>query len=134
MLKSVFQRLVEAIEINPESGCWEFSKGLTGKGYAMLFHEGRSVYAHRLSYEFAYGPVPEGLVIDHLCVNTKCVKPEHLEAVTQVVNMSRSKWARQTHCLRGHEFTIENTYVHKRAHGPARVCRACKRMRSNGEI
>lgn len=134
MNKSIFQRLVEAIEINPETGCWESTNGINGKGYSQFLVDGRNQYGHRLSYEFAYGPIPDGLVIDHLCSNPKCIKPSHLEAVTQVVNMSRSKWARQTHCLRGHEFTIDNTYRHKRAHGYARVCRACKLMRYRGEI
>jgi hypothetical protein len=46
--------------------------------------------AHRVSYEAAYGPIPAGLHIDHLCRVRKCVRPEHLEAVTQGENNLRA--------------------------------------------
>ena len=68
--------------------------------------------------------------LDHLCRNTRCVNPEHLEAVTQRENILRgigfaARQARQENCIHGHAFTPENTYVHK-GH---RYCRACRNRR-----
>jgi hypothetical protein len=87
-------------------------------------------YIHRIAYEVAYGPIPEGLTIDHLCRNRRCVNAEHLEAVTGKENTLRGEAIsainiRKTHCVHGHEFTEENTY-----RAPSmpneRVCRICR--------
>jgi hypothetical protein len=127
--RSTYQRIVEKIDIDRESGCWNWT-GVLVRGYGQIRLDGRSQYTHRVSYQLAYGPIPDGLVIDHLCVNPRCCNPAHLEAVTQQVNMSRGKWATKTHCPKGHEYTIENTYVQV-AHGlKRRFCRACGRTSS----
>ncbi len=99
-----------------ENGCWEWVGSLSENGYGFMSWKSRSCYrAHRYYYEREYGPIPEGLQIDHLCRNRKCVRPDHLEAVTRRENMMRGFGvgginARKTHCLRGHAFTPENTY------------------------
>lgn len=90
----------------------------------------RSVLAHRWSYEDEYGPIPEGLDIDHLCRNVSCVRPSHLEAVTHLVNVRRGvsgdRQRAKTHCPQGHEYNEQNTY----RFGPGyRSCRACHRER-----
>jgi hypothetical protein len=99
------------------------------KGYAWY---GR-LNLHRRAYEDANGPIPQGLVIDHLCRVRHCINPEHLEAVTQRENNLRGNSpaainARKTHCLRGHAFDEENTYVSPTKGG--RSCRECTRMHS----
>jgi len=80
------------------------------------------------------GPIPDGLTIDHLCRNRACVKPAHLEAVSQRVNTLRSPIAvaainaRKTHCKRGHAFDDLNTRVSIGPNGQRRRdCRACHR-------
>lgn len=86
-------------------------------------------------YEIHKGPIPEGLQIDHLCRNTQCCNPDHLEAVTQRVNIMRSESfsavnARKQACPKGHPYTPENTSI-DRSHGDERrKCRECNRLRA----
>lgn len=60
-----------------------------------------NVYAHRIAFELARGPIPAGLVIDHLCRNTSCVNPDHLEAVTQGENVRRGVGTNHDRCRKG---------------------------------
>ena len=105
--------------------CWPWTASLTPDGYGrMSWHDG-DIGAHRLSWILAHGmPVPDGLVIDHLCRVRHCVNPAHLEAVTQQLNLRRGVGtnAAKTHCPSGHEYTDANTY---RACG-RRLCRTCR--------
>jgi hypothetical protein len=79
--------------------------------------------AHRLAYIAAYGPVPKGLEIDHLCRNRRCVNVDHLEAVTHAENMRRARRAHlRDACVNGHQYTLKTTYI--RANG-TRECRTC---------
>jgi hypothetical protein len=63
--------------------CWEWLGPKDWHGYGR--HS--NFVAHRIAYELAVGPIPLGLVIDHLCRNPSCVNPEHLEPVTNKVNV-----------------------------------------------
>lgn len=74
--------------VEKTSDCWIW-KGPKSIGYGHLSIKGKATMAHRWSYEEAYGPIPDGLQIDHLCRNIKCVKPTHLEAVTPKINNDR---------------------------------------------
>ena len=74
----------------PDLGpCWLWT-GCTQR-YGKIKTGGKkgTAYAHRLSYEWAHGPVPAGLELDHLCDTTRCVNPAHLEAVTHSENELR---------------------------------------------
>jgi hypothetical protein len=85
------ERFYDSIEPEPNSGCWLFALG-GPRGYGYLSvggRGGRRVLAHRFSYELHVGPVPEGLVLDHLCRVRRCVNPRHLEPVTQRENVFR---------------------------------------------
>jgi hypothetical protein len=71
--------------------------------------------------------VPTGLHLDHLCGNRSCVRPDHLEPVTQRENTLRGGSfsavnAKKTHCIRGHEFAGENLG----ARSDGRACLRCK--------
>lgn len=109
--------------------CWEWW-GTRQVRYGTIRANGSgNVLAHRLSYEMHKGPIPDGLVIDHLCSNVFCVNPLHLEAVTQKVNMSRGAPARKTECKRGHDLTDpDNLYPGSLANG-RRNCRTCRKER-----
>jgi hypothetical protein len=86
--------------------------------------------AHRFAYQMLVGPIPEGLTLDHLCRNTGCCNPEHLEAVTHRDNVLRGVSfaavnAVKTECPRGHPYDSENTYIVPSTGG--RLCRLCQR-------
>lgn len=121
-----------------EDGCWEWIAGRQGTGYG-LFHisKGESALAHRFSFEFHVGPIPEGLVIDHLCRNRLCVNPDHLEPVTDEENRRRGAGygiqnGMRDHCKHGHEYTPENTYTDP-SKGTVR-CRECARIRDRKRV
>lgn len=109
--------------------CWIWNGAPASNGYGKFGFNGKTVSAHRMSYEMFVGQIPPGLTIDHLCRVRLCVNPNHLEAVPHRVNILRSdgpaaKNAVKTHCDRGHAFTPENTRI---TNGTERVCRACRR-------
>lgn len=91
-------------------------------GYGSVQIGRKSWATHRLFYELCYGPVPEGLVLDHLCRNTICCNPTHLEAVTMGENTLRGNGptaqnARKATCPRGHEYDSHD--------GVRRYCSIC---------
>jgi HNH endonuclease len=119
-------------EVRPDLGrCWAWN-GTTSNGYGQIHLHDRLVYTHRVSYEMLVGPIPDGLVIDHLCRNHGCCNPDHLEPVTNKANILRGIGATAVNkqklaCVHGHPFTPENTYWYAGPHGPKRKCQTCKR-------
>jgi hypothetical protein len=76
--------------VDEETGCWIWQRHMDKWGYGYLSREGRRQAAHRWLYEQLVGPVPDGLVLDHLCERPSCVNPAHLEPVTRKENLRRS--------------------------------------------
>lgn len=115
--------------LRPDLGeCWIWIGALSDDGYGLFraSTEEKRKYAHRYAWEMSGRSLVARLTLDHLCAVRPCVRPEHLDQVTQAVNAARSQGvcasnARKTHCKRGHEFTPENTMPGRRG----RVCRAC---------
>lgn len=106
--------------------CWTWTGALNTNGYGQWGIGGVSKSVHRLAYEAFVGPIPDGLVLDHLCRNRACCNPAHLEPVTQAVNAARGIEATKTHCLRGHALTGDNLVIKKRGRlTPVRNCRTC---------
>lgn len=116
---------------NPTLGpCWIWNGAKLANGYGRLtINDGRKAFlAHRISYELNVGRIPEKLQIDHLCRVRNCVNPGHLEAVTCRINLLRGETitalcAAKTHCPKGHQYSIENTYTDPDG---CRHCRICK--------
>ena len=79
-----------------ETPCWVWQRGSNGNGYGGIWTDGKWRRAHRVFYERHVGPIPAGLDIDHLCRVTRCVNPEHLEPVTEAVNVQRGRLAKLT--------------------------------------
>jgi len=84
------KRFRELVEVDP-SGCWLW-KGNLLRGYGKFYipELQQNISAHRYLWQMVNGPVPPGLELDHLCRTKRCVRPEHLEAVTHAVNMQRA--------------------------------------------
>lgn len=111
--------------------CWLWMGARNQKGYG-LYSAPNTAAAHRVAYELLVGPIPEGLVLDHLCRNVRCVNPDHLEPVTIRENTARGLPPRAaTHCKRGHELTPENTRW--RSDRPTRECLTCRNVRRREE-
>ncbi len=81
------KRLANGVQINEATGCREWKKHCNNYGYGKLTVSGRGVYAHRLSYELCYGPIPQGMDLMHKCDNPRCINPEHLSVGTRSDNM-----------------------------------------------
>lgn len=119
--------------VDGSGDCWLWTGPMHSRGYGTMsvyvgYGTTRSQYAHRLAWEFLVGPIPKGLNIDHLCKNKLCVNPDHLEPVTQRVNVRRGITAKKTHCKWGHLLQGANLYI--RPDTGTRVCRRCSQDRS----
>jgi hypothetical protein len=118
----------------PFAGCFVWTGAVDKLGYGRIGMQGKSKLAHRISYQHFVGEIPQGLELDHLCRNPSCINPSHLEAVTRKVNTDRGlcaethkkRFAAMTHCKRGHEFTVENTYLHPKKQ--SRGCKICRNL------
>jgi hypothetical protein len=119
-------------KVDKTGDCWIWT-GARSYHYGIFgVCKGLNAPAHRYAYELLVGPIPKGLVLDHLCKNPPCVNPAHLEPVTSVANVARgsgfgSRNAAKTHCPKGHEYSPENTAVNSNG---ARYCRICHRERN----
>lgn len=95
----------------------------------------KKVKVYKLLYERLVGPIPDGLLLDHLCKITLCVNPEHMEPVTPAENVRRGDQAKRqretTHCPQGHPYEGENLGITVTKSGlKLRYCRLCKTLRS----
>ncbi len=118
-------------KVNKTENCWLWTGSMDKYGYGRFKVRGKLVLAHRFAYELARGLIPGELETDHLCRNRRCIKVDHLEAVTHQVNSLRgfgvgAQNARRPACLHGHLFDLLNTHFLPDCE---RVCRICDRER-----
>ena len=126
-------RFLAKIETEPNTGCWIWTASRCSDGYGTFGVGGKTVSAHRWSYENFAGPIPPDKEIDHylynpgICIGRACVNYRHLRPTTHRANTLRSATqimaihARKTHCINGHPFSSENLML--RPEG--RRCRTC---------
>lgn len=125
-IKAAFWNKVEKTD-----SCWIWTGARMKYGYGRAnIGRGTIRFAHRVSYALFHGEAPDSLVIDHLCRVPQCVRPEHLEAVTQRENVMRSSspaafHSKKTHCPYGHPYADENL----RVYAGSRNCIICIRER-----
>lgn len=118
-------------------GCWNWIAGRISTGYGCFVHNATrtNILAHRYAYMDLVGPIPAGLVIDHLCNNRICVNPGHLRLTTHRENILRgtgqsARNARKTHCKYGHPLDGPNLIID---HRDRRACRICKNIKRREE-
>lgn len=120
---SIAEKIANNYSVDSATACWNWNGALDSHGYGQITYHRDVIKAHRASYEYAKGLIPAGLVIDHLCRNTKCINPDHLEPVTLSVNNERgfspsAQNGRRDRCIRGHVFDF--------FYRGSRGCKACR--------
>ena len=131
--RPVADRFWEKVRPAPPMACWEWTAA-TSHGYGVFVIERKNLRAHRVAYELMIGPIPQGLVLDHLCHNRGCVNPYHLDPVPLEVNSGRSlageinraRILAQQFCVRGHD--LNDPTVARVTSDGYRQCRECKRI------
>lgn len=133
------ERFLTKIKINP-NGCWEWLGYINNGGYGTFaitgkMYETKKYFAHRVSFSLFKKQIEVGLDIDHICINKKCVNPDHLREVTRAVNLKENTTgksapllrANMKFCKRGHEYVKGSFY--KRKDG-GRECKKCNSITS----
>lgn len=113
------------MKVRKTSSCWLWEAVVNADGYGQFRKTSRGpmVGAHRVAWELTRSPIPKGMMPDHLCRNRNCVNPDHMEIVTNRVNVLRgigacAIHARKTHCPEGHPYDVKDR--------DGRRCRTCR--------
>lgn len=119
-----------------DGDCWLWSgQNFSQEGYGKFsISAGEVKYAHLWAWEHMVGSVPDGLELDHLCLNKACVNPAHLEPVTHDINMQRALFPKfgssADACRNGHQRTPENRVKRSKPRpGVSGECKICNRER-----
>ena len=83
--------IFEIVDRGYKTPCWIWLRSKHSKGYGRAMFRGVYKGVHIHMYEMANGPIPVGMQVDHLCCQTSCARPGHLEAVSGTENVRRSR-------------------------------------------
>lgn len=134
--RPVYDRIMEKVSPEPNSGCWLWTASLDSHGYGQIMTpDQKPKRAHRVLYQCVKGDVAANLDLDHLCRNRGCVNPDHLEPVTRSVNLRRGigprktkeRFAQKTGCMNGHKYEAGSyiVYFHVKRKRSYRICKVC---------
>lgn len=126
----VLDRVPQYTDVRGPDECWPWTLSIGSHGYGQIgWNEGakhRKTTAHRVAFTAVHGPIPDGLTVDHICHNRRCVNPAHLRLLTRPENASLNSFKLRTHCFEGHPYDEANTVLSQTG---ARVCLTCRRER-----
>lgn len=105
--------------------CWVWTGSTAVDTYVRFQVHGKWHQGHRIAYRDFGGKIDDGLKLDHLCRNKRCVNPAHLEPVSQIENVQRGIVGNKTHCPSGHEYNETNTRIENRRGSNIRICKPC---------
>lgn len=83
----LMERFWRGVECLGPWDCWPWLRSRQSSGHGRFSIRGRHMQAHRVAYELTRGPIPDGMLVRHLCSNPPCCNPNHLEIGTQTDNM-----------------------------------------------
>ena len=131
---NVIDKILSCVEPFNDKGCLLYLGHITEQGYGRIKIKDKSYRVHRLIFEHFHGPLAVGLMPDHLCRVRHCIHPDHMEAVTNRVNLMRGVspsaiCARKTHCSKGHPYGEESSVTPNRSKA-RRICRICDRAQN----
>lgn len=131
----LFERFVSKIQLNPDTGCWEWLAGKSPAGYGVfVIRSELTVLSHRLAYEWFVGPIPEGHDIHHKCRNRACICPQHLNALSRSSH-GREHQCDQEFCRHGHRLTEDNLLHYTTPSGKPRwKCKQCSRDQQKARL
>jgi len=136
IIKKFLQKItVSTTHFYNGTSCWEWTGYKDKAGYGRFTVNGNQIPTHRFSYEYYHGQICPDLVVHHLCYNPACNNVSHLEERTRKANVLDENSsalaainARKTHCIHGHEYTLENT---SHEENNKRRCIICRKLKNN---
>jgi HNH endonuclease len=136
----VTARLLSNVTVQP-SGCIVSNYSVGSHGYSQIgWQESGArmlLLGHRAAWIAAYGAIPDGLTVDHICRNRKCINVDHLRLLTNLENARDNGFASRTHCPLGHPYDEANTYRSPsggRTRRNGRKCRTCAKQRQKDRV
>lgn len=139
--KTTIKDRIKRLSVDDAStGCRTWIGHCDKDGYGKVnatLPDGTPVYlAHRMTWLYFVGPIPDGLEIDHSCKNRSCINPDHLQLVTHAENIALNNYKTnhrngvKTHCLNGHLLAGENIRLQRWGSTVMRHCKICAAARS----